>query len=64
MIIALIKNYVIFFFLLDWSVFKYGSTPTPQRSYDESRQNLQSQVYLRHVFEEHYIRNDANQVRI
>jgi len=52
------------FFFSDWSVLQYSGPPTPQRCNDESGQNLQSQVHVRHVFEEHHIRNDANQVRI
>lgn len=49
-------------FFLDRSIFKHGCLATPQRSDDESGQDLQSQVHIRHEFEEHHIWNGTNQV--
>lgn len=50
------------FLFLDWSVFQHCCPATPQRSDDESGQDLQSQVHVRHELEEHHIWNGTNQV--
>lgn len=62
MVFYLDKNYV--FLHADRGIFQHGRSPASQRGHDESRQNLQSQVHVRHVFEEHYVWDDAHQVRV
>lgn len=56
-----IKNNDVFL-RADRSIFQHGGPATPQRGYDEGGQNLQSQVHVRHVVQEHHVRNDAHQV--
>ena len=48
--------------LADWCVHQHSCIATSQCRHDESRQDLQSQVYIRHVIEEHHFWNDADQV--
>lgn len=48
------------YLLLDWSLLQHCGSTTSQCGHDKGRQDIQSQVYLRHVFQKYYIWNDAH----
>lgn len=52
------------YFLVDWSLLQHCGSTTSQCGHDKGGQDIQSQVYLRHVFQKHYLWNDAHQVRL
>lgn len=62
-IIPIIRMPVCFHMLADWSVHQHSCATTPQCGHDKSWQDLQSEVHIWHVIQEHNLWNDAHQVQ-
>ena len=58
------KNYLMHIFgwsvFTEWHLHKHGRGPASLRGHDQDGQDLQGPLHIRHLVQEHHLRNDAH----